>query len=76
VQSYHLGLDFRGTAMGARLAEGDYIVVQLSSDQQRAWDWEDWVYEPRAGLILSRSSPKSLIQNNYVVFGVSRYDGD
>jgi hypothetical protein len=76
VQDCYLGLDFAGTAMGARLAIGDYIAVQVPEKLQRIWDWQDWVYEPSAGLIVSREDPASLIPYNYVVFGVSRYEGE
>jgi hypothetical protein len=76
VQDCYLGLDFASTAMGARLAEGDYIAVQIPEKLQRVWYWDDWVYEPRSGLIVSRSDPNALIPYNYVVFGVSRYAGD
>jgi hypothetical protein len=51
VQDCYLGLDFAGTAMGARLAAGDYIAVQIPESLQRVWFWDDWVYEPRTGLI-------------------------
>jgi hypothetical protein len=76
VQDCYIGLDFAGTAMGARLAEGDYIAVQIPENLQRVWYWDDWVYDPRSGLIVSRSDPNTLIPYNYVVFGVSRYEGD
>ena len=76
VQDCHLGLDFAGTAMGARLAVGDDIAVQIPETLQRVWDWQDWVYEPRAGLIVSRADPNALIPYNSVVFGVSRYEGE
>ncbi len=76
VQDCYLGLDFTGTAMGARLAEGDYIAVQIPESLERVWYWDDWVYEPQSGLIVSRTEPDTLIPYNYVVFGVSRYDGD
>jgi hypothetical protein len=76
VQDCYLGLDFAGTAMGARLAVGDYIAVQIPEKLQRVWDWEDWVYDSRAGLIVSRADPNSLIPYNYVVFGVSHYEGE
>jgi hypothetical protein len=76
VQDCYLGLDFVGAAMGARLALGDYIAVQIPESLQRVWDWEDWVYEPRSGLIVSRDNPDTLIPYNYVAFGVSRYDGE
>ena len=76
VQDCYLGLDFTGTAMGARLAEGDYIAVQIPESFARVWTWDDWVYEPQSGLIVSRTEPGALIPYNYVVFGVSRYEGD
>jgi hypothetical protein len=71
VQDCYLGLDFAGTTHGARLAEGDYIAVQIPESLQRVWYWDDWVYEPRSGLIVSRSDPNALIPYNYVVFGIS-----
>jgi len=76
VQDCYLGLDFAGTAHGARLAEGDYIAVQIPESFERAWSWDDWVYEPKDGLIVARADPDKLIPYNYVVFGVSRYEGD
>jgi hypothetical protein len=76
VQDCYVGLDFGGTAMGARLAVGDYIAVQIPEKLRRVWDWEDWVYEPRSGLIVSRGDHDALIPYNYVVFGVSRYEGE
>jgi len=42
------GLGFAGTAVGARLAIGDYIAVQIPKQLQRVWDWQDWVLEPRS----------------------------
>ena len=76
VQDCYLGLDFAGTAMGARLAEGDYIAVQIPESLGLVWDWGAWVYAPASGLIVSRAEPATPIPYNYVVFGVSRYDGD
>jgi hypothetical protein len=76
VQDCYLGLDFAGTAMGARLAIGDYIAVQIPEKLQRVWSWDDWIYDPRNGLIVSHADPTKLIPYNYVVFGVSRFEGD
>jgi hypothetical protein len=76
VQDCYLGLDFAGTTMGARLAAGDYIAVQIPENLQRVWYWDDWVYDARAGLVVSRADPTALIPYNYVVFGVSRFEGD
>jgi hypothetical protein len=57
VQDCYLGLDFAGTTMGARLAAGDYIAVQIPENLQRVWYWDDWVYDARAGLVVSRADP-------------------
>ncbi len=76
VQDCYLGLDFSGTPMGARLAIGDYIAVQIPETLRRVWDWKAWVYDPAAGLIVARDDRDALIPYNYVVFGVSRYEGD
>lgn len=76
VQDCYIGLDFAGTAMGARLAVGDYVAVQIPESLSRVWDWKAWVYDPAAGLIVARDDRDKLIPYNYVVFGVSRYEGD
>jgi hypothetical protein len=73
VQDFSLGLDFGGTPMGARLAEGDYIAVQVPEDSLIVWNWEDWVYVPQSGNIVSRSQKDLLIPYNFVVFGISQY---
>jgi hypothetical protein len=76
VQDCFLGLDFAGTGMGARLAAGDYIAVQIPENLKSVWDWQDWVYDPSAGLIVDAATKAELIPYNYVVFGVSRYEGE
>ena len=76
VQDCYLGLDFAGSQMGARLVIGDYIAVQIPETLRRVWDWKQWVYDPAAGLIVARDDRDALIPYNYVVFGVSRYEGD
>jgi hypothetical protein len=76
VQDFNLGLDFTGTAMGVRLAQGDYIAVQVPESLRRVWRWDDWIFDPSSGLIVDRADKRKLIPYNYVVFGVSRYDGD
>jgi hypothetical protein len=75
VQEFYLGLDFGGTAMGARLAQGDYIAVQIPENLQTLWSWSEWVYDPNNGHIVKKDDPNRLIPYNYVVFGVSRYEG-
>ncbi len=74
VQDFYLGLDFAGTTMGARLAEGDYIAVQIPATLEAVWSWQDWVYNPDSGHIVHRDDPAQLIPYNYLVFGVNRYE--
>jgi hypothetical protein len=74
VQDFYLGLDFGGTTMGARLAQGDFI-VQIPERLQVIWDWSEWVYNPNNGHIVNKTRPTELIPYNYLVFGVSRYEG-
>jgi hypothetical protein len=74
VQEFDLGLDFRNNAMGARLAEGDYLVVQIPEDLQRIWDWRDWVYHRASGQVVKQTDNSQLLPYNYVVFGISRYE--
>lgn len=42
VQKFDLGLDFDNAALGIRLAEGNYIAVQVPNET--AIDWSKWVY--------------------------------
>jgi hypothetical protein len=74
VQDFYLGLDFTGTTMGARLAQGDYIAVQVPETIRTVWNWNDWLYDPSSNLIVSANDSAKLIPYNYVVFGVSRYE--
>lgn len=71
VQDFYLGLDFNdGAAFGARLAEGNYIVVQAPSDTFR---WSDWTFDPVNRLIVGAQDPKKIMPFNYVCFRVSRF---
>jgi hypothetical protein len=74
VQDFYLGLDFAGTQMGARLAIGDYIAMQIPASLQTVWRWDDWVYDAQSGMLVSRSDAGKPVPYNYVVFGVSRYE--
>ena len=74
VQDFYLGLDFTGTQMGARLAIGDYIAMQIPESLLTVWRWDDWVYDAQSGLLVSRGDPGKPVPYNYVVFGVSRYE--
>ena len=76
VQNFYLGLDFSNIPMGARLAEGSYLAVQIPETFQTVWDWSDWVYNPANGRVVNKANPTQLIPYNYVVFSISRYEGD
>jgi len=73
VQDFFMGLDFEGSTLGARLAQGDYIVVQVPDDDEANWNWDDWIYDHQVGQIVKKNAGKELIPYNYIVFGVSRY---
>jgi hypothetical protein len=75
VQDFDLGLDFDTMPMHGRLAEGAYLAVQIPESFQAVWDWDEWVYLPTKGLVVKRDDHQQLIPYNYLVFGVSRYDG-
>ena len=76
VQDFYMGLDFSNIATRARLAEGSYIAVQIPESFETVWDWSDWVYNPTNGRLVSRDDHTKLIPYNYIVFGVSRYEGE
>ncbi|PSB04984.1 hypothetical protein C7B64_01745 [Merismopedia glauca CCAP 1448/3] len=70
VQKFDLGLDFDSAALAIRLAEGNYIAVQVP--HETAIDWNKWVYKPDLGAIVHKADD-SLLEYNYLVFRVSRY---
>lgn len=74
VQNF-LGLDFTSVPFTARLAEGAYIAVQIPQTQTSVWDWTKWVYSPQNGLIVNKDDPTKLIPYNYIVFNVTKFDG-
>ena len=76
VQDFYMGLDFTEIAFRARLAEGSYLAVQIPEAFERIWDWDEWVYHPKSGQVVSRDDEAQLIPYNYLVFSVSRYGGD
>lgn len=76
VQDFYMGLDFSAVPTRARLAEGSYIAVQVSLDKQVQWDWDEWLYNSNSGEIVNRADHNQLIPFNYLVFSVSRYEGD
>lgn len=75
IQDFYLGLDFTSIATGARLATGSYLAVQIPESLLVVWDWEEWVFNPAIGQVVHRDDPRQLIPYNYVIFGVSRYEG-
>lgn len=76
VQDFYMGLDFSNIVMGARLAEGSYLAVQIPETMQTVWDWSQWVYNPNSGQVVDMATQTQLIPYNYVVVSVSRYEGD
>lgn len=68
-----MGLDFSRNALGARLAEGNYVVVQIPSKMTVMWDWEEWAYYPSSGQIASVADRSRVIPYNYLVFGITRF---
>lgn len=71
VQEFSLGLDFSDTPMRARLALGSYVAVQIPDSTRVSWRWDEWVYDPASGEIVSSKDESALIPLNYLVFGVS-----
>jgi hypothetical protein len=72
VQHHYLGLDFSPTAMGVRLAEGNYVVVQVPSDT--TINWAEWVFDRSIGGIVRQADRQSL-PHNYLVFRIEQHTG-
>jgi hypothetical protein len=75
VQEFDMGLDFSDDPSGARLAEGSYIAVQLPPSLQQIWDWDEWQFNRSSGQIVNKADASRLIPYNYIIFGVTRYEG-
>lgn len=73
VQDIPLGLDFTPAPMGARLAEGEYIAVQVP--RANAINWNDWHLDPASGMIVGKTDPDETLPYNFVVFRVELYKG-
>ncbi len=71
-----MGLDFSTVSTRARLAEGSYLAVQIPEADQASWDWGLWKYNPISGAVVGANDHKHILRYNYVVFGVSKMDGD
>ncbi len=76
VQDFYMGLDFSEIATHARLAVGSYLAVQIPETTRREWNWDEWVYDRGSGRVVNKADNAKLIPYNYVVFSVSRYEGD
>ena len=76
VQDFYMGLDFGNIPTRARLAEGSYLAVQIPETIQTVWDWSEWVYNPTSGRVVNQEDPTLLIPYNYLVFSISRYEGE
>jgi hypothetical protein len=72
VQKVYMGLDFTPAALGVRLAEGNYIVVQVPT--QNAINWPDWVLDPNTGTILNRNDMVTTLPYNYIIFRVTKHE--
>ncbi|HEX6289863.1 MAG TPA: hypothetical protein VFZ66_11760 [Herpetosiphonaceae bacterium] len=75
VQDFYMGLDFGSLPMGARLAQGAYLAVQIPEQLQTVWDWSEWVYNPNNGQVVNKNNPAQIIPYNYIVFSVGKYEG-
>jgi hypothetical protein len=71
VQKFYLGLDFEQAALGVRLAQGNYIAVQVPNET--TIDWSRWVFNQNTGAIVHKANSEPL-DYNYVVFRISRYE--
>ncbi|OLB58194.1 MAG: hypothetical protein AUF64_06105 [Chloroflexi bacterium 13_1_20CM_54_36] len=75
VQEFFMGLDFSNDPTGARLAEGSYLAVQIPQSEQLIWDWDEWQFDRSSGLVVNKENPSQLIPYNYIIFGVTKYEG-
>lgn len=67
---FKLGLDFAGSASGAGLRLGSYVIVQGSDV---AWTWDQYVWRPDAQQVV-RKADGAPIDFNYLVVRVSPYE--
>jgi hypothetical protein len=75
VQNFYMGLDFSTTPSRARLRAGSYVAVQIPESLDVAWDWKEWVFQTSSGRLVNAQDSQMLIPYNYLVFGVSLYEG-
>lgn len=75
VQEFIMGLDFSEDPAGVRLAEGSYLAVQVPQTSLLIWDWNEWVFNRFNGQVVKKADLTQLIPYNYIIFGVTKYDG-
>ena len=75
VQDFYLGLDFSKNSARAKLAEGSYIAMQMSEDDVQNWNWQHWFFDKNSGRIVKKNKLNKTANFNYIVFGVSKYEG-
>jgi hypothetical protein len=75
VHEFTLGLDFQVGATGARIAEGTYVIAQVSNPDE--WNWHDWSYDAESGIVvktnLAQGEKPYTLRHNSLMFRVSRY---
>ncbi len=70
VQDVFIGLDSdNNAAAGARLAEGNYIVIQAPDD---TFSWSNWIYDNNNSRIVSNSDHSSTPDYNYFIFRITK----
>jgi hypothetical protein len=75
VQDITMGLDFKKTPGGGRLAQGAYVLVQIPEKDRIIWSWPGWIFQKSTGRIINRTDSSQLIPYNYIVIGISKYGG-
>lgn len=74
VQKFEIGLNFSGHPVHYKLRTGSYIAIQAPGDSA-SWNWNDWVYNINKGEIVRRGLDQPM-PYNYLVFSISRYEGE
>lgn len=74
VQDFYLGLDFSGTQMGARLALGDYIAMQIPRPSRRSGAGTTGPTIPRPECSSRAAIPASCLRTTTWCSVSSRYD--
>jgi hypothetical protein len=72
VQDIPLGLDFTPAPMGVRLAQGEYIAVQVPKENEINWD--EWQLDLSTGAIVRKADTTATLPFNYVIFRVELYE--